>query len=161
MTDSYKVFDSHCDRSVRDQRAPEDAMALSLNEGSFILEDGQRLFQSADFRLAPSLALCVSLWLSNTPFPNLAVVLENSAELCVGSLTVGRVLCGCCILGCSFLCSIVHVLIFECLGHGILLSHLLVLGLSVCLLRLFFGKIGGKIGFDDFQNVDDGAPSPC
>merc|ERR550532_2253349 len=99
MKDSYRMCDSHCDRSIRSQRAAEDAMALSLNEGSFILEDGQSLFQSTDFRLAPSLALRISLRFSNAPFLNFAVVLENSAELCVGSLPVCRILCDCCILG--------------------------------------------------------------
>merc|ERR1712113_1291656 len=106
-------------------------MAFSLNEGSFILKDGESLFQSTNLCLAPSLALCISLWLSNAPVLDFAVVLENSAELCIGSLTVRRILGDCCILGSRFLTSMFHILIFECLGHGILLSHLLVLGLGV------------------------------
>merc|ERR1719229_77990 len=160
MTDSCQILDSRFAPSIGDQCASEDAASLSLNEGSFIFEDGQSLFQSADFRLTPSLALCVSLWLSNAPVLDFAVILENSAELCIGSLTVRRILGDCCILGSRFLTSIFHILIFECLGHGILLSHLLVLGLGVCLLCLLLGEIGGKVGFDNFQNVNDGATRP-
>merc|ERR1719162_2445413 len=49
------------------------------------------------------------------------------------------------------------VLLLQCLGHSIFLTHLLVLRLGICLLSLLLGQVGSKVGFNHLQDIHDGS----
>merc|ERR1712151_612887 len=137
------------------QGTPEATMPLALYKGRLILEDGQCFLQSLDLCLAPSLARGISLRLGNAPILDLAVVIHDCSVLCVSGVEIPGVLGHSVVLSLRLLRLVLHILILGGFGHGVLLRDLLVFGLSICLLRLLLGQVGGEIGLAHLQDVDD------
>merc|ERR1719384_1671421 len=94
-------------------RASEVAAMFPLHECSLVLKHRQCLLQAIDLSLAPPGPLCICLWLSDAPVLELAVELENCAELCVRRLAIRGVLGHGSVHGMGFLCLVLDVLLLQ------------------------------------------------
>merc|ERR1719253_2170384 len=133
---------------VDDGAAHVAAAALALHERGLALEDGERLLEALDLRLAARLALLVGLRLGDAAVLDLRVVLVHGVELGLRLLAVARDLRDGLLLG-----LVLHVLLLGGLDDLVLLGDLLVLGRRVGLLLLDLGEAG----LADLEDADDAA----
>merc|ERR1719150_3555986 len=110
------------------------ASLASLGQGSLIFQDGESLLQTINLCSTSTLALLVRLWLGDASILDLAVVLQDGAQLGVFRLSVSRELGDTLVKTLELLRRVFDVLFFGSTGHFVLLCGLFVLGLGIRLL---------------------------
>merc|ERR1719424_788258 len=139
---------------------PESVLGCTLEQHSFALQNGERLFQASDLCGATLDSLLIGFCLGNAPLLDAGIVLVDSVQLLLHTSAIGSGLSGVFVKSLRFFRFVLGVLFFRCLGDRILLGGLVILVGSGLLCSDHLSKALGEIRLAHLKESNDATACP-